>query len=166
MIQKSSMSLYEFEFRFLPYFTELCQTWKISYEDLASKDFIMGQVAANYPSVDWNWEQFHVEKVNIMGNRCVAFTFPEPNDPPLARFAIARIGGDVTFTGEDASYNTLELGENGTWYLCRQSTKEHSNYGVVSECKSLEEFILQVEIRIMHTKTPDGKRRLLGKLFG
>lgn len=149
------MGLYEFEFRFLPYMLNESLQGKIRKDLLASKNFLKECVQRNVPLCEWDWEQFDIQVIDVHGAEpIIVYHFPEPDMPPLARFAAI----------VSSTYFTLEKGEkNAEWWFCSQDTVHH-NMGNVAECRNAEEFVTLLEYRILKTKADPDRKSLWDRI--
>ena len=157
------MGLYEFEYRLLPYLVDQCSKRQIHPLNIADKNYIIGLVEGNCDKVAWNWDDFKATVRKIDDNVLLLYWFPEPAMTPLARFAVAVVSKD------GLAYYTLEFDEykgNNTWYLCLQDTSTHHNLGQVDECRTMEEFISLIQLRILKSRNIEGTSSLGSKIKG
>ena len=129
------MSLYEFEFRLLPYLVDLCSKGKVTLDSISDKESIRRLIEINSLTIEWNWDDFTCSLRMVSELPVVIYQFPEPEMAPLARFAAV-----VPHRG----YYTLEMDDTmdcKTWFLCTQSTAQHTLICEVDECADVEEFI-------------------------
>ena len=133
------MSLYEFEFRLLPYLVDLCSKGKVTLDSISDKESIRRLIEINSLTIEWNWDDFTCSLRMVSELPVVIYQFPEPEMAPLARFAAG-----VTSKGDYMTYYTLEMDDTmdrKTWFLCTQSTAQHTLICEVDECANVEEFI-------------------------
>ena len=133
------MSLYVFEFRLLPSLVNLCSRGITHPGQIADKKVLELYLAQNSSYIEWDWDRFSCSFRIIAGQSVVIYQFPEPEMAPLARFAAG-----VTSKGDIMTYYTLEMDDTmdrKTWFLCTQSTAQHTLICEVDECADVEEFI-------------------------
>ena len=129
------MSLYEFEFRLLPYLVDLCSKGKVTLDSISDKESIRRLIEINSLTIEWNWDDFICSLRMVSELPVVIYQFPEPEMAPLARFSAV-----VPHRG----YYTLEMDDTmdrKTWSLCTQSTAQHTLICEVDDCADAEEFI-------------------------
>ena len=138
-IPLGSMSLYDFEFRLLPSLVNLCSRGITRPGQIADKKVLELYLAQNSWYIEWDWDRFSCSFRIIADQSVVIYLFPEPEMAPLARFAAG-----VTSKGDYMTYYTLEMDDTmdrKTWFLCTQSTAQHTLICEVDECANVEEFI-------------------------
>ena len=148
------LSLYEFEYRLLPYLVHQCSQREIHPLGLADKESMQSFVDSNFDRVTWNWEDYRSTVKKINESVVILFWFPEPDMAPLAKFAATVV------SSKGLTYYTLEIDEyenKTTWYLCSQNTESHLNLGQVNECKTMEDFISLLQSRSI---IPGGESKL------
>lgn len=143
------IDLYEFEFVLLPYLIELCSEMKLQPMALTDKGFIRETVENNYGKVPWDWDDFKIKVYDIGGNPVIIYQFPEPDMPPLARFAA------TIAENNRLNYYTIEY-ENFlnkvTWYFNRKHKQGHENLGEVNECVTMEDFANLIASKFLATR--------------
>ena len=153
------MSLYEFEFRLLPFLMNEVSKGSIPALGVVNKLSLMAFVEGNCDEITWKWPDFRCEGRTVDGTQLLLYWFPEPEEAPLARFAAG------VLSKRRVNYYTLEIDDYGgrtSWHLCAQDTETHATFGVVEECKTMEEFIALLMKKGMLS---GGKKGFLSGLF-
>lgn len=102
-IPLGSMSLYDFEFRLLPSFANLCSRGITYPGTIADKKVIERVLVENSFFIEWDWDSFSCSFRIIADQSVVIYQFPEPEMTPLARL--------LTFSSRDPEH-ILGLGLN------------------------------------------------------
>jgi len=117
--QGKTLNLYQFAYRIIPYLANEVFTGNLSYDLLSDKDRIRRIVEETY-DVSFNWADFavdNIQKTFLKGKPdvlMILYTFPEPSEPALAKFASLTMDIENKFFGQ---YYTLEKTDNDNVWM-------------------------------------------------
>ncbi|NLK91728.1 MAG: hypothetical protein GX273_01135 [Bacteroidales bacterium] len=109
--QESIVNLYQFIYNIIPYLANEVFTGNLGFEQVSDKNWIKRIVAQSY-QISFNWDGFEVDNIqktffkNKPSVLMILFTFPETNEPALAKYALLTIDLE---NKSFANYNTLEI---------------------------------------------------------
>lgn len=136
----SSMSwekLYQLEFKVLPEMFEKISNGTLGREYITSKELWMAEwKAMGYNINDIDWDSILIEEEMPA---VYIFTFPNPTQPPLAKY-----GAAVSVATDKITYYTLEKSLFGSWVLGITGKDLHMNLGDKGQVVTKAEFIKMV----------------------
>lgn len=163
--QGKTLNLYQFTYHIIPYLANEVFTGNLSYDALNDKDWIIHTVEQTY-NVSFNWADFEVnniQKIFFEGKSSILmilYTFPEPSEISLAKFALLTIDIEDKDFG---TYYTLEKTDNDNiWMMCgveitaqaqdnddlSDTLYTHLNFGPVRYEATAENFMRDVFMRM------------------
>ena len=162
--QGKTLNLYQFTYRIIPYLAHEVFMGNLSYDALNDKNWMMHTVEKTY-NVSFNWDDFEVDniqKIFFSGKSyilMILYTFPEPSEPALAKFALLTIDIEDKKVG---TYYTLEKTCDNNWMLggveiiaqmqndddISDNLYIHLNFGQVRYEPTPENFMRDVFIRL------------------
>lgn len=158
ILQKTPITLYAFEYKFIPTLINNFLNKSISQLDFfingfADKEWILKMLSNIKMCPGFEWDAFRADFIqNDVNAKVIVYTFPKPNRMPLAKY------GAIVVNESEISYYSLELSErsnfsealiNGVeikteegWVLGMTSIENgHSNLGLVDNCNTPIDFI-------------------------
>lgn len=138
------LRLYDFEYWLIPQLIEILSeqlpTTAAFVDYMSDIDWIVNKLLPqNNLECDFDASKIEssvagVENINIV----ITYTFPEPQESPLAKF------GAIVINTKGKNYYTLEkfmYKEDSGWMLGRKSNGCHGTIGRVDDCKTVEDFV-------------------------
>lgn len=140
------LDLYQFEYQLIPRLIQLNRDNLNSVEEflyyMSDLSWILDTAI---PSLGLKCD-FDTSDLEITGkvkynNFIIVYTFPFPAYSPLAKF------GAIVLNSKGAKYYTLEKAgnidsnEDNAWFLGQKTEESHINYGQVSDCSTIEDFV-------------------------
>lgn len=165
------LSLYEFEYKFIPQLLEGYRAEALPLEALSDLNFIKECLLATWCSdFEFDFNDFSCKEVRINPDHTIIiYTFPEPYRSPLAKYGAILLRNPQK---SNAAYYTLERSDDIfapgkiDWVLGSISSDGHGNYGLVNECNTADEFAMLIKEKfVSHPQITENAPTGIGKIF-
>lgn len=143
------MKRYTLAYNFLPQLVSLCNKQILDPSSLVdlnlwkefSDEYYQHDADGNNVADEFSWDEIEIDfKPTSKDQAIITIVFPIPQEEPEALFGCIVIDKP----NKDFTFYTLEMGQNGHWFIGAMDDEKHLNYGIMDDAPEMNAFVEHV----------------------
>ncbi len=143
------MKRYTLAYNFLPQLVSLCNKQVLDPSSLVdlnlwkelSDEYYQQNADGSNVADEFGWDEIEIDfKPTSKDLAVITIVFPAPQEEPEALFGCIVIDKPK----KDFTYYTLEMGQNGQWFIGAMDAEKHWNCGIMNDAPEMDAFVKHV----------------------